>query len=514
MSKKVLFEDEARQKLKKGVDTVADPVRVTMGPKGRAVIIPKGGPVFTLDGVTVAQAIDTLEDPVEDMGAQLVKNVAQVTNDEAGDGTTTASLLTQALVDEGLKGIAQGIDPIVLRNTFDMATKVVLDEVQSHVSPVENKEQMKAIATISARDPEIGDVIANIYDKIGKDGVIATEEVKTVGLDHEIVDGLQVDSGWASPYFMTNEDRGVAELENPYILVTDQNVRNNVEIANIMNAVLGTEQKSLLMIVGDIQGQAFATTVLNKLKGVMSVAVVKAPGFGDNKKDHLKDFCAVTGAQLISEELGTRTEDAELEHLGRADRVIVYKNRTIIVGGKGKREDIDSRISLIENELKETESRYSIDNLTKRLAKVKGGVAVIRVGDVTEEASREKQYRIEDAVNATKSAIEEGVVTGGGMALYKAANVLDSMVEKEKDIEIRFGLQAVARAIRKPARQILENQGENADVVLAGDYHLPREVIDPFKVERVALQQSTSMVGLFLITNAVVFEKPEEDKKK
>ena len=513
MSKKVLFKEDARKKLKRGVDIVADAVRVTMGPKGRAVIIPKGDPVFTLDGVTVAQSIDRLEDPVEDMGAQLVKNVAQKTNEDAGDGTTTATLLTQALLTEGMRGVEQGMDAVKLKESMRKAGEVILTEVKKNSTEIIKVEQMKNIATISSRDPEIGSIIGTIYDKIGKDGIITTEEVKSVGMEYEIVDGMQIDNGWMLPHFITDMERKVAVLENPYILVTSQAIRNNTDIAGILNAMLTTESKSLLVIADDCQGEALTTLVINKLQSILPTAVIKSPGYGDNKKEHVEDICSVTGATHITEETGLKMEDATLEQLGRATRVLVYEKKTVIVGGAGDKKKVTARINSVKKDIKEAESSYKKTNLERRLAKLQGGVAVIKIGDVSEEASREKQYRIEDAINATKSAIEEGVVIGGGMALYNASFELDKLMAKEKDADVRFGLQMVQNAIRRPAQQILENQGLDAGVVLAGDYTLPDEVIDPLKVERVALEQALSIVGLFLITNAVVYEQ-EEPKKE
>jgi chaperonin GroEL len=509
MLQKVIFDTQARKSLQKGVDTVANTVKGTMGHAGRAVLLPKATPQFTLDGVTVAQAIGKLLNPVEDMGAQLIKNVAQKTNDEAGDGTTTASVLLQALLTEGLRGIEAGIDPIILKGAFQEGSEIVLDVLKASAIPVKTKEQMKAIATISSRDPEIGEVIATIYDKIGKDGIITAEEVPMIGLDHEIVEGMQVDNGWMIPHFQTNMERGTAEIENPYILVTTQAIRTNADIVGILDQVTMTDSKSLIIIAEDIQGEALASMALNKIQGRMNTLVIKAPGYGDNKKAHLEDICAITGATLITEDVGLRVEEVTLEQCGRARRVVAHKNRSIIVGGKSDKKKVANQVASIKNELKDTASTYAKSNLERRLAKLKGGVAIIKVGDVTEEASREKQYRIEDAVNATKSAIEEGVVIGGGMALYEASKVLDKLINATSDQNYRFGIQALQKALQRPAQQILENEGREAKVVLAGDRKLPKGVIDPFKVERVALQQAVSVGGLFLITKAVVYNEEE-----
>lgn len=509
MSKQILFKSKARKSLQKGVDIVANTVRVTMGPKGKSVVIMKGSPVFTLDGVTVAQSIDKLENKVEDMGAQLVKNVAQITNDEAGDGTTTATILAQELLKEGLKGIENGIDPIVLRKSIEEATGKIVEHLKKKSVEVKNIKQMKAVATISSRDPEIGQIIAEIYDKIGKDGVITTEEVKQVGITHELVEGMQLDSGYMMPYFITNLERKQAVLEKPYILVTSEHLRTSADVVGVLDQIAGTENKSLVVISEDCQGDAMATMIINKLRKVMNTLVVKTPGYGDNKSEYIADICAMTGAQHLSEQTGSSMETAELKMCGRADRVIAYEKKMIIVGGKGDKKEISKRVKMIENELKDTEgNNYKKKNLNERLAKLKEGVAIIKVGDITEEASREKQYRIEDAVNATKSAIEEGVVKGGGMALYEASKILEA--EREINPDKRFGMQVVRNAIRRPAMQILENQGKNAEAVITKGYELSDEVIDPLKVVRVALEQASSVVGLFLMTDAVVYEKPEK----
>lgn len=512
MPKSLLYKSEARKKLQAGVNKVADAVRVTLGPKGKVVVIKRATPIFTLDGVTVANSIEHLADQVEDYGADIVKGVATTTNDEAGDGTTTVTLLTQALLNEGLKGVEQGIDPIVMRDSLNDGMKIVLDHVRRNAVACTTKEQMKAVATISSRDSEVGGIISEIYDKIGKDGIITTEEMKQVGMNYEIVEGMELDSGFAAPHFQTNVERQIAEISNPYILVTSQNIRSNQDIVPVLQKVLESDSKGLVIIAEDCVGEALATIIVNKLRGVAQTLVVKAPGYGDNKKDYMLDICAITGAELITEETGTRVESVELEQLGKASKVIAYKNRTIIVGGAGKKADIKTRIAQIQNEIKDTASKYKKETLVKRLAKLKGGVAVIRVGEYTEEASREKQYRIEDAVNSTKSAIEEGVVVGGGMALFNASKELERVIDKDKDSDHRFGLIALQKAIQRPAYQILENAGKNPEAVMATGYELGPEIIDPLKVERVALQQAVSVVGLLLLTEAVIYEEKEEKK--
>lgn len=515
MINEVFFDADARAKLKAGINKVANAVKITMGPKGRAVLIERGTPMFTLDGVTVAESIEKLPDKVENMGAQLVKNVASKTNEHAGDGTTTATLLVQAILLEALKGIEQGLDPIAMKEAIEEYSQIVLEEVKAGAKEVKGLEEMKNIATISSRDPEAGEIIAKIYDKIGRDGVITTEETKTLGMDYEIVEGLQLESGMAHPYFMTNADRQQAVLENPYIVVASQNLTQNSDIVGVLNQIIETDSKSVVFIVDDAQGEAFTTILLNKLQGRMKTLVVKAPGYGDNKTEQMRDICAITKAEHISEELGSRLEHATLEDFGRADKVVAYKDRTIIVGGRGNAKAIKDRIKIIEAELEDADSSYKKKSLEQRLAKMKGGVAVIKVGEATEEATEEKQFRIEDAINSVKSAIEEGVVVGGGMALYKASERLKKALAETTDPDRRFGIQALYNAIRQPAWQILKNQGgENPDVTLAGDYKLPKEVIDPFKVERVALEQASSVVGLLLVTGAVVIATEEDNQKK
>lgn len=512
--REILFEKEARDKLRKGVELVANAVRITMGHKGRAVLIPKASPIFTLDGVTVAQAVTEVEDEFENMGIQLVKKVAQGTDDQAGDGTTTATVLTSALLAGGLDGVELKVDPITMKRAFEDGTKLVLAEVKRKAKPVKTKEQMQSIATISSRDEEIGGLVAGLYDQLGKDALITTEEVKTIGVDTEIMEGMQLDNGWAIPHFITNFERKIAQIEDAHILVTTQNISTNNDLPlQVMEEVMRTDSKSLLIVAEDVQGEALATLALNNRNRVMNILVVKAPGLGDNKRAHLEDICAMTGATLITEEIGMRVENASMENLGRAKRVIAHQNRSIIIGGKGKKAEIETRIKQIENDKKNTESKMRQQLLEKRIAKLKGRVAIIRVGDVTDDAAKEKMYRIEDAVKSTRSAIEEGVVEGGGMALYRASNVLDVEIEKAKDNNYRYGLTVLRNAIRRPAEQILENAGEDAKVVLSHDYKVDAHVIDPAKVERVALELAVSTVGLFLITGAVIADVREKAKK-
>jgi chaperonin GroEL len=533
MIKQVTFSKDARAKLMQGVNTVADAVRGTLGPKGKAVLIDKGVPVFTRDGVTVAQSIEQLEDKIENQGAQLVKGVAQKTNEEAGDGTTTAAILIQELLKEGTKGVEMGIDPIKMSQAMEDGSKVILETLQNYAKPVKTMQEMKDVATISSRDPEIGAVIGKIYDKIGVDGVITTEESKTIGLDYELVEGLELDKGFAAPHFMTDVGRERAEIENPYILVTSQSISRNADIADIMSAAHVTDSKALVILAEDVTGEAMATLIVNKLKGVMKTLVLRAPGFGDSKKAYMEDVAALTGATIISEETGGMISEATLDQCGKATRVIAYKDKAYIVGGQGSKKVISARIKMLKKQIGEETATYKKDELEKRYARLKGGVAIIKVGAMTEEASREKQYRIEDAVNATKSALQEGIVIGGGLALYKASQGLDKLIEGAQDTNYRYGLQALQTAIQAPARQVLLNAGQKADVILdainALDVKYPKQgydagigrfvdmikegIIDPLKVERVALQQSVSIAGLYIITNAVVCDKPEEKKE-
>lgn len=515
-----VFAQDARRKLLAGINKVGNAVRITMGPKGRAVLIPKSNPTFTLDGVTVAKAIGELKDPVEDMGAQIVKNVASKTNEQAGDGTTTATVLTQTLTVEGFKGIEQGVDPIEMRRGIEDGARAVLERIKKEAKPVKTRAQMEAIATISSREPEVGKILAELYDSLGADGVITTEEVKTVGLEVERVEGMQVDNGYISPYFMTNGERAMATIENPLILVTSQVLSRNEDVVPAMEQAMQSDGKTLVIIADDVNGEALATLIVNKLQKRMLTLVVKAPGFGDNKRAHLEDICAVTGATYISEETGVQAEQIEREMFGKATRVVAYKNRTLIVGGKGKQTDIKKRVAALRAELKESDiSNYRTEILRKRIAKLSGGVAIIRVGDVTEEAASERMYRIEDAINATRSAMEEGVVQGGGLALYRAANVVIgemlAKLNKGKELQpaYRYGLEVLRTALQRPAHQILENEGKRAEVLLSDpNYTVPENVIDPHKVERVALELAVSTAGLFLINEAVVYNTVEEKK--
>lgn len=530
MSKQLSYGQQARKKLQAGVDKVAEAVKVTLGPRGRAVVIDRGFPTFTLDGVTVAEDI-TLRDPEENYGAELVKQAARKTNDLAGDGTTATTVLVQEILREGLKGVETGLDPTLIKAAVERGAKAVLEEVKKETKPVRTQAEMESVATISSRDPEIGGIIGQIFKKIGKDGIVSVEESRTVGLWHEFVEGMELDSGWTAPHFVTDPERQLAVIEDPYVLVTGQNLSSNQDIYNILLKISQSEKKSVVVIADDITGEALPTLILNKLKGLLKVVAVKAPAYGDNKKAVLQDIAEVVGAKIFSEETGTKVEEAEIEDLGRCERFVAFRNRSVIVGGKGDPKKIKARAKALEAQIKSEESDFKRQQLEKRHARISGGVAVIRTGSVTAAEHRERQYRIEDAVNATKSALDEGIVVGGGMALYRAAEVLREMIEKEKDISSRYGLEALYKAVRRPAQQIIENRGENAAVILmqtgedqsfegqgynaaTGKFCdlLKEGVVDPAKVVRVALENAVSTAGLFLITEAVSSSEPEKKK--
>ena len=528
MAKMILYGDEARKKIQDGVDKLARAVRTTLGPRGKVVILHKGTHVFTLDGVTVAKDI-FLSDPFENVGSELVKEVAWKTDKEAGDGTTTATILCQTLLREGMKAVAAGIDRNVMKKGMEEAARAVVAHIKKIAKPIRTKKQIADVATISSRDPKIGEVVSEIMEEAGRDCVIAVEESHIPGLFKEIVQGLKFGRGWITPY-MADQRTGEAVLEKPYILVTTQNLKENQEIVRLLEVIAHTDKKSVLVICDQLAGEALPTFVLNKIRGVVNSVVVTAPGFGDNKNDQLGDIAVITGGVLIGEETATRVADIDLEQLGRADRVVVTKESTIIIGGAGSKKDIQNRIASIETAVEKEISDYKKEQLRERLGKLKGGVAVIRVGAQSEAESNEQRYRIEDAVRSTRSAVDEGIVPGGGIALLSAARGLETQIREEKDISYRMGLQVVHDAIRDPAAQIIENTGVKPDVILneilksklpnfgynaaTGEYGdlLKLGVIDPAKVVRVALENAVSIIGLFLITEAIVEEEPEKDK--
>ena len=528
MAKILVFDEAARRALERGVNAVANAVKVTLGPRGRNVVLEKkfGSPTITKDGVTVAKEVE-LEDHLENIGAQLLKEVASKTNDVAGDGTTTATVLAQAIVREGLKNVAAGANPLALKRGIEKAVEAAVEKIKALAIPVEDRKAIEEVATISANDPEVGKLIADAMEKVGKEGIITVEESKSLETELKFVEGYQFDKGYISPYFVTNPETMEAVLEDAFILIVEKKVSNVRELLPILEQVAQTG-KPLLIIAEDVEGEALATLVVNKLRGTLSVAAVKAPGFGDRRKEMLKDIAAVTGGTVISEELGFKLENATLSMLGRAERVRITKDETTIVGGKGKKEDIEARINGIKKELETTDSEYAREKLQERLAKLAGGVAVIRVGAATETELKEKKHRFEDALNATRAAVEEGIVPGGGVTLLRAISAVEELIKKLEGDEAT-GAKIVRRALEEPARQIAENAGYEGSVIvqqILAETKNPRYgfnaatgefvdmveagIVDPAKVTRSALQNAASIGALILTTEAVVGEKPEK----
>lgn len=508
---------------------MADTVRRTLGPRGRAVVLDKsyGSPVITLDGVTIAKDIE-LEDRVENLGAELIKEVASKTNDAAGDGTTTATVLAQTFIREGLKAIAAGLDPVRLKYGMEQAREKAVATLQEFSKPIKSKEEVAQVATISARDSAIGDLIADVIYKVGKDGVVTVEQSQTLGLSKEIVEGLQFDRGYISPYMITNPERMEAILEEPHLLVTDKKIAALADILPILEKLVQQGKKELVIIADEVEGEALATLVVNKIRGIFTVLAVKAPGFGDRRKELLQDIAAVTGADYISEDVGRKLEAVQISSLGQARRVIANKDNTTIVGGKGERKLIEDRIAQIKTQLVKTDSEFDREKLEERLGKLAGGVAVIKVGAATEVEQKEKQHRIEDAVSATKAAIAEGIVPGGGVALVRVAQKISEELSKEGDEAV--GAKIILEGLYEPLRQIAENAGHNGSVILnevlrgKEDYGFNAQtgkfeplvaagIIDPTKVTRSALENAASIAALILITEAVVAELPEKKDK-
>ncbi|MBU4351167.1 chaperonin GroEL [Patescibacteria group bacterium] len=529
MAKDIFYQETARKKMKAGVDKLADAVRITLGPKGRNVVLDKGFgvPTITNDGVTVAKEVE-LEDRTENLGAEIIKEVAEKTNDVAGDGTTTAVILAQAIIAEGLKNVAAGADPMALKRGIEKASRAVIAKLKEMSKPISGKVGISQVATISAADPEIGNLIAEVMDEIGKDGVVTVEESQTFGLQKEIVKGLQFDKGYISHYMVTNVERMVAELEDPYILITEKKISSLQEILPIMEKIAQAGKKDLVIIAEDVDGDALATMVINKLRGNFRALAVKAPGFGDRKKEFLQDMAAVCGGQLIAEDLGLKIENIELKMLGSARKVVSTKENTTIIEGKGKKEDIDSRINQIKNELKETDSSFDKEKLQERLAKLSGGVAIIKVGAATEVEQKAKQLKAEDALNATKAAIEEGIVPGGGVALLRSLEALKNLTLQGDE---KTGLEILKKALEAPIRQIAQNAGIDGAVVAEEvkknkgafgfnaatmEYQdlIENGIIDPTKVVRTALENAVSAASMLLTTEAVIAEKPEDKDKK
>lgn len=526
MSKKIIFGTDARKKLQKGVDKLANAVKVTLGPKGKQVIFERLVPIFSIDGVTVAKNVE-LKDKTEAMGCDLVKEVANKTDKEAGDGTTTATILSQELLRQGLKAQASGIDMINVKKGMEKAKDLAVENIKKISKKVTTPKETEDVATIASRDNEIGKMVSDIIEEVGNDAVITVEESKIMGLHKEVVEGMKIDCGYITPYFITNIEKGEAILDEPLVLITSQRITKNDEIVPALEMIAKTAKKSLLIIADDLSGEALATCIINKMQGNINIAAVKASGFGDSKNDQLMDLAIVTGSEYISEELGKRTEDIDQEWLGKAQRVIVSKDSLIIAGGQGKTEKIKERIKSIENTVKETKSEYYRELMEKRVSKLKGGVAIIKVGAVSEQESMEKRYRIEDAIRSTQSAVEEGIVIGAGMALYNCSKIILEELKKETDIAIRVGMEIVANAIQEPAKQIIRNADKNPDAILkeveitkVEGYNPNTEqfgnlsemgVIDPAKVVRCALENAMSIVCLFLITGCVLVD---EDNKK
>lgn len=526
MAKEIKFSEDARRAMLRGVDALADAVKVTLGPKGRNVVLEKkfGSPLITNDGVTIAKEIE-LEDAFENMGAQLVKEVATKTNDVAGDGTTTATVLAQALIREGLKNVTAGANPMVLRKGIEKAVRAAVAEIQSISKQVEGRENIAQVAGISAGDDEIGSLIADAMEKVGKDGVITVEESKGFMTELEVVEGMQFDRGLLSLYMVTDSDKMEAVLDEPYILITDKKIGNIQEILPVLERVVQSG-RPLLLIAEDVEGEALATLVVNKLRGTFTAVAVKAPGFGDRRKAMLQDIAALTGGEVISEELGLELKSTTIEQLGRARQVRVSKENTIVVDGYGNKVEIDARINQIKVQLEETTSEFDKEKLQERLAKLAGGVAVIKVGAATETELKEKKLRIEDALNATRAAVEEGIVAGGGTSLVNVISALDNVVAEGDEAT---GVNIVRRALESPVRQIADNAGLEGAVIVerlktekvgigfnaaTGEWvdMLKAGIVDPAKVTRYALQNAASVAAMFLTTEAVIADKPEKDK--
>jgi chaperonin GroEL len=525
VAKKLLFDEQARQSLKKGMDALAGAVKVTLGPKGRNVVLDKkfGAPTITNDGVTIARDIE-LPDPFENMGAQLLKEVATKTNDVAGDGTTTATVLAQAIITEGLKNLAAGANPMILRRGLESGVDAVIEEIKSMSKQVETQEEIAQVASISAADTEIGELIAEVMDKVGKDGVITVEEGRGLAMEREYTEGMQFDRGYISAYMATNMERMEAELSNPYILITDKKISAIADILPVLERVVQTGRKELVIIAEDVDGEALATLVVNKLRGTFDVLAVKAPGFGDRRDAMLEDIAILTGGKVITEKAGLKLENATLRDLGHARTVIATKDNTTIVEGAGREEDIKARVRQIRALIDETTSDYDREKLQERLAKLAGGVGVIKVGAATEVELKEKKHRVEDALSATRAAIEEGIVAGGGAVLVHAIPALDTVKVAPGDEQT--GVNILRRALEEPLRQIVENAGRDGAVtvndvrrsahghgfdVLQGEYvdMFKAGIIDPVKVTRSALQNAASIAGMFLTTDTLITDVEE-----
>jgi len=536
-AKQLVFSEDARRKLKYGMNVVADAVSATLGPKGRNVAVDRkfGSPTVTHDGVSVAKEIE-LEDPFENMGAQLLKEAASKTNDIAGDGTTTSTVLAHAIVNEGLKALEAGYNPMLLKHGISLATETVVAELRKMSVKIDTKEEIGSVATNSAADIEIGGLIADVMDKVGKDGVITVEESKSLQFETEFVEGMQFDRGYLSAYFITSTDKMEAEINEPYILIHEKKISAAQDIVPLLEKLVQIGKRELVIIAEDIDGEALATLVLNKLRGMLNVLAVKAPGFGDRRKAMLEDIARLTGGVVIAEETGRKLETATLNDLGKAEKVVSDKENTTIIGGKGKKSDIEGRIKEIRNEIEKSTSDYDREKLQERLAKLSGGVAIIRVGAATETEMKEKKHRVEDALSAARAAVEEGIVPGGEISLINASTKLDKLAKEqgEESEEIRVGINIVKKALEAPIRKLAANAGQDGSViidtvrrtaaekknknigfnVLTGKYvdMIQAGVIDPVKVVRGALENASSIAAMILTTDVLITDIPEKDK--
>ncbi len=536
-AKQLVFSEEARRKLKNGMTVVANAVSATLGPKGRNVAIDRkfGSPTITHDGVSVAKEIE-LEDPLENMGAQLLKEAAQKTNDIAGDGTTTSTVLAYAIVTEGLKALEAGYNPMLLKRGIELATETIVVELKKNSTKIDTREEIASVATNSAADVEIGELIADVMDKVGKDGVITVEESKTMQFETEYVEGMQFDRGYLSPYFITNADQMEAQISDAYVLIYDKKISAAQDIVPLLEKLVQLGKRELVIISEDVDGEALATLILNKIRGMLNVLAIKAPGFGDRRKAMLQDIAVLTGGQVISEETGRKLESATVQDLGRAEKIVSDKENTTIIGGKGKKGDIEGRIKEIRIEIDKSTSDYDKEKLQERLAKLSGGVAIIRVGAATETEMKEKKHRVEDALSAARAAVEEGIVPGGEISLINAAAKLDKLAKahaEDENEEIKVGINIVKKALEAPIRKLASNAGEDGSViidtvrrtaaekknsnigfnVLTGEYvdMIKAGVIDPVKVVRGALENAASIAAMILTTDVLITDVPAKE---
>ena len=532
MAKKIIFNEDARKSLKRGVDAVADAVKITIGPRGRNVVLDKGfgGPTITNDGVSIAREI-TLKDKFENMGAEIVKEVANKTNDTAGDGTTTSVILTQAIVDQGMKYTTMGVNAMAVKSGIEKAAAEVVTALKSIAKPIKTKDEIRQVATISAESEEVGTIIADTIDKVGKDGVVTVEESQSLGIESEVVEGLQFDKGYVSAYMVTNSERMEAVYRDVPILITDKKISTIKEVLPLLEALAQTGKKDLVIIADDVDGEALTTFVLNKLRGGFNILAVKAPGYGDHKKEMLEDIAMTVGAKVISDTVGIKLENTTVELLGRAQKVITTKEDTIVVGGKGKKADIEKRINQLKKQREQSDSKFDKEKLDQRIAKLSGGVAVIRVGAATETEMKYLKLKIEDAVNATKAAIEEGIVPGGGVALIRAAEKVRAGKKQEDKSDMSIGFNIVLKAVEAPLKQIALNSGKDDGSVIVqkvkevkgnGGYDALKDemiadmivagIIDPVKVTRSGLQNAASAAAILLTTEVAIADEPEEKK--